>query len=415
MTLNWNLASVPALVATAVASLMVSAPASAQCGYSSGSPQCFSFAPPPSEIGNVSENLVLRSNELKISGDIRFRARMAGTKSGVPYAEGDQIASRARVNLDYMLNEKARAFVQLNFSETWAGSDAYSDATPGNNYNGIAQAYMLVDDLLGWGETMRIGRSNFTLASGLVYGSCDYLQYPAAGTGFWFSKEFEHQAFEVFAFDNNGTLTSGATGARFVGATGRFSFENDILNSIEPWLLYGTGEGDVDNMDSWLGVTLHGAVGGKEQESSLFNWNLEYAQRDVDATNDTRDAYRLILSKDTKEMTNGVLSKVALTRTDADGAMHINPGDFNTAGLLHQYGGAWRSDLATNQLALTFEPNEKLDVYLTYLNFDAAGNDNNELDLMAGYPLAEGVHGWMGYGRDEDDREVLFAQMTMFF
>jgi hypothetical protein len=162
-------------------------------------------------------------------------------------------------------------------------------------------------------------------------------------------------------------------------------------------------------------VTLQGSIGAEEEKASLFDWNLEFAQRDVDATDKTRDAYRLVFSKDTSEMFNGTLSKVSLTRTDSDGAMHVNPGDFNTAGLLHQYGGAWRSELISHQLAVTIEPNEKLDVHLTYLNFDAAGNKNNELDLMAGYPLADGVHGWVGYGRDEDDREVLFAQLTMFF
>ncbi|MEZ6015421.1 MAG: hypothetical protein R3F49_09930 [Planctomycetota bacterium] len=399
--------------------LALASPSMAQCGYESGSPQCFSFAPPPSEVGNISENLILRSNELTITGDIRFRARSGDSPNDAPYnGRADQIASRARVNMNYVLNEKARAFVQFNFSETFAGSESYSDAYSGQTFNGISQAYLLSEDLLGLGEELRIGRSYFTLASGLVYGSCDFLQYPAAGTGAWFSKHFgedDQHALEVFAFDNNGTQTSAATGSRFVGATGRIGLGNDVLEAIEPWVLLGTGDGDVVNEDQWFGLTVHGAVGKQEDHPSLFDWNVEFAQREVDATDDSRTAYRAVVSKDLAEVTDGVVKKVTLTRTDAEGAMHINPGDFNTAGLLHQYGGAWRSELITNQLGVKLKPTEKLDIDLAYINFDAAGNKNNELDVMLGTPIGNGVHGWVGYGRDEDDREVLYAQLTMFF
>jgi hypothetical protein len=215
-----NLAGLPALAALGIA---VGAPAAAQCGYTSGSPSCFSFAPPPSEIGNVSDDLGLRSDKLTISGDIRFRWRGDSFDRDVmpAYTDGDQIASRARVNLDYIVREGVRAFVQFNFSETFAGSEPYSDAVVGETFNGIAQAYLLTEDLLGLGEELRIGRSYFTLASGLVYGSCDYLQYPASATGLWVSKHFgeaDQHAVELFGFDNNGTQTTAATGARFVGA-----------------------------------------------------------------------------------------------------------------------------------------------------------------------------------------------------
>jgi len=404
------------LLATSLVGL--TAPALAQCGYETGSPQCYSFAPPPSEIGNVTESLILRSNDLTITGDIRFRARMGDAPDDTVYplnGKNDQIASRARVNMDYVLNEQARAFVQFNFSETFSGSEPYSDAVVGETFNGIAQAYMLTDDLFGLGETMRIGRSEFTLASGLVYGSCDFLQYPAAGTGLWFSRQFGEHAIEVFAFDNNGTQTAAATGARFAGATGRIDLANDVVEAIEPWLLIGTGEGDVDNDDEWFGLTLHGSIMKEEEGGSLFDWNVEVAQREVEATDDSRTAYRAIISKDLKGFTDGKVDGVSFTRSDAEGAMHINPADFNTAGILHQYGGAWRSELITNQFGASFSPTEKLDVELAYLNFDANGNSNNEVDVMAGYPIGKGVHGWVGYGRDEDEREVAYVQLTMYF
>lgn len=404
------------VAASAFAALAVATPAFAQCGYENGSPQCFSFAPPPSEVGNISENLILRSNELKISGDIRVRSRFADSPMDAPYnGSGDQIASRARVNLDYKVNEYAQAFVQLNFSETYAGSDPYSDAVPGETSNGVAQAYLLTENAFGAGETLRVGRSYFTLASGLVYGSCDYLQYPASATGLWVSKQFGKHAIELFGFDNNGTKTAAATGARFIGGTGRIDLGNEVVRALEPWALFGTGEGDVPNADEWYGLTVSGSIGGGGDQPSFFDWNAEVAQREVDATNESRTAYRAIISKDLTKQTDGWVESVHITRTDAEGAMHINPGDFNTAGLLHQYGGAWRSDLVTNQLGVGLKPHERVDLNLNYLNFDAAGDSNNELDAMLGTKLNSGLHAWLGYGIDEDERQVFFAQLTLYF
>jgi len=402
--------------AVALAACALTNAATAQCGYQTFSPQCFSFAPPPTEAGNISDSLVLRSNKLTITGDIRVRSRTAPRVASAPYADGDQIASRARVNLDYEVDEHTNAFVQFNFSETWAGSDGYSDAQPGENFNGVAQAYVLADDVLGAGETLRIGRSYFTVGNSLIYGSCDFLQYPASGTGVWLSKHFGEHALELFGFDNNGTLLAAANGGRFLGATGRIDLGNETCRALEPWALFGTGEGDVNVKDNWYGLTATGAVGGDENgNAAWFDWIAEWAQRDVDVTDETRDAHRVIVSKDVSDMTGGVIERVRLTRTSSEGAMHINPGDFNTAGLLHQYGGAWRSEIETNQLGVRIKPTDNTDLDLAYINFHRPGDGNNELDAMFGAQIRNGLHAWIGYGRDEDDREVLFGQLTLFF
>lgn len=34
---------------------------------------------------------------------------------------------------------------------------------------------------------------------------------------------------------------------------------------------------------------------------------------------------------------------------------------------------------------------------------------------MIGKPIAQGVYGWVGYGRDDDDRQVGYLQLTVFF
>lgn len=414
--------------AIALASLAISASAAAQCGYQSGTPQCFSFAPPPPEIGNISEDLQLRSDKLTLSGDIRFRTRNAQAPSSAPYNEADQVASRARVNLDYQFTEQTSAFVQFNFSEVWPGSEGYSDAVPGNDYNGIAQAYMLAEDLFGAGEVVRIGRSYYTVASGLIYGSCDFLQFPASGTGVWLSREFGAHKLELFGIDNNGTITTNglgndiADGQRFVGAHARIDLGNELVAALEPYVLFGTGDGDRFNPalgnpdftnDSWFGLAAMGKL-------DRFSWNGEIAQRNDDVptgADNTFVGYRVNVLADTGDLTGNVLNRVRLTRTDAEGRLHINPGDFNSAGLLHQYGGAWRSDLSTDQLGLTFKPTETLTIDLAYLYMDTPipSGGEHEVDLMIAKKLRDGAFGWVGYGRDEDDREVLFVQLTVFF
>lgn len=409
----------------ALAAILFAAPASAQCGYQSGTPQCFSFAPPPPEAGNIGEDLTLVSDKLRITGDIRFRSRNAWAPTGTPYAVGDQISSRARLNLDFAVNENVRAFTQFNFSEVWPGSDPYSDADPNNTaseFNGIAQAYLETKDLLGLGEGVRIGRSYYALASGLIYGSCDFLQYPAAGTGVWLSKEFGEHKVEVFGFDNNGTFTkngpnSAADGQRFVGASARFDLGNEYASALEPYILFGTGDGDAVpagnpnfTEDMWVGLASMGKI-------DRFTWNAEVAQREADVTDDSFLAYRVNAFADIADIAGGVVERVRVTRTDAEGRMHINPGDFNSAGLLHQYGGAWRSDLSTNQVALTFKPQDTLSIDVAYVNLDSQvpTGGEHEVDIMLSKKLLDGAFGWIGYGIDDDERQVLYAQLTVFF
>lgn len=432
--------TVQRLTKIALAASILSTAAAAQCGFQSGTPQCFSFAPPPPLAGNIGDDLTLVSDRLSISGDLRFRTRNAWAPSSGNYTPssanpaagvGDQISSRLRINLDFKVNEKVSTFAQFNFSEVWPGGDPYSDADPNgvtNNFDGIAQAYLSTKDLLGLDETFRMGRSYFALASGLVYGSCDFLQFPAAGTGVWLSREFGPHKIEVFGFDNNGTVTTNgagnliADGQRFVGATSRIDLGNEYVAAVEPYVLFGTGDGDKFDPtagnpdftnDSWYGIAAMGKI-------DCFTWNSEVAQRHDDVPNGPDDKYvghRTNVLADTADLTGDVLHRVRYTRTDAEGRMHINPGDFNSAGLLHQYGGAWRSDLTTDQVGLTFKPSDTVTVDLAYLHLDSLlpTGGEHEVDVMVAAKLLDGAHAWVGYGRDEDDREVLFAQLTVFF
>ena len=147
------------IAATPAAVLAIPTSASAQQCYSPQN-QCFSFAPPGEQVDRVETGLDLRSNKLKVTGDIRLRMRFADSPADAPYAGADQQATRTRLQLDYEVNEFAEVFVEFNYSEVWAGAAGYSDAQPyqngangilsRENFNGIAQAYMQLEDVFGF-------------------------------------------------------------------------------------------------------------------------------------------------------------------------------------------------------------------------------------------------------------------------
>ena len=396
--------TIPVPLAAAVL-LLSGAHARAQVCYENDA-GCYSFAPPAPEVGALGEGLSLGSKSLTISGDIRLRARMAEAPSDAPYNEADQQATRARIRLDFQATDSARVFAEFLFAETWAGSEKYSDADPANPFDGFSQFYVHVEDMLGWGDTWRFGRSLYTLGNGLILGSCDFLQYPSTFTGVWASKEFSGHHVEAFGFDDRGQLNL-QPARRFVGGTARFAVgEEQLLESVEPYLMVGTRDGDAPNDDAWYGLTLRGTA------PAAIGWKAELAHRDVDGGSDN-GAYRVVLDKDFE----GPVQRVALTRTGSEGAMHVNPADFNTAGLIHQYGGAWRSELETTQLKVQVDPGHELDLDVALLHFDgdAATQGEFEGDVTLGRQLASGLYVRGGYGLDDEHRQVGYVQFTVNF
>ncbi|MBM3961113.1 MAG: hypothetical protein FJ306_04325 [Planctomycetes bacterium] len=154
--------------------------------------QCWSFAPRGSEVERLDTGVSLRSKQLSITGDLRLRIRGGTAPNDAPYpggGEADQQATRGRIQMNFQATEKVRAKVEFLFAETWAGSESYSDAlggtanAPNEQYNKISMAYVASKDLLGLGEEIRVGRSDYFLSNGLILGSCDFLQFPSTFTG----------------------------------------------------------------------------------------------------------------------------------------------------------------------------------------------------------------------------------------
>lgn len=397
--------------------------AAAQNCYENESEQCFSFAPKPGEASRLDTGVNLRSKNLTVTGDIRFRLRGDDSEAGHPYADGDQMTSRARVQLAYQLAKCAKAFVEFNYAETWNGSESYSDAlargstanpdADGVNYNGISQAYLEVDDMFGAKEKWRIGRSTYILSNGLILGSCDYLQNPDTFTGAWLSRAFGKFVAELFVLDDDGPLQAPRPGTRFWGGTGKFQICDDgPLASVGAFYMAGTGDGDNTNGtysdDSWYGLEARGKL------PLALQWNAEAAQRQVARAADV-EAYSVRLKREFE----GWFRSVSLTCTDSSGAMHVNPADFNSAGLLHQYAGAWRSDLDTIQLGFGLRPGCGFDVDLNLLSLDRDGTAAQlgefEVDVIVGKQLKSGIYASAAYGVDDESRQVGFFTVTLFF
>lgn len=421
--------------------------------------QCWSFAPRGSEIERLDTGVSLRSKQLSITGDLRLRLRGGTAPNSAPYpggGEADQQTTRARVQMNYQATEKVRAKVELLFAETWAGSESYSDALgnpalqPNEQYNKLSMAYVASNDLLGLGEDLRVGRSDYFLSNGLILGSCDFLQFPSTFTGVWFGRKFGPVNTEVFLFDDYGPLQNGniATttanpnansrdGTRFAGGTVKWSVcEDGLLTQVGGYFLAGTQDGDTRvsaayrdySNDHWVGFDAKGSL------PLDVKWSGEAAKRNdrsdpsvggANAGGYDPTAYRLKVGRKMSDL----FHEVAVTRTDSEGALQINPGDFNSAGLLHQYAGAWRSDLDTWQLSAMMKPGWDLDVTATVLTLDhdgavstASGGVNinrqlghTEFDLLVAKTLDKGVHASIGYGIDNQDRQVGFFQLTVYF
>ncbi|MEZ5988380.1 MAG: hypothetical protein R3F30_04525 [Planctomycetota bacterium] len=415
--------TLPAL--SALAAILLPCHAMAQACYD-GEHACFTFAPERQEAGKIETGLIgLESKKLTFSGDIRLRLRDATSPGGVPYADGDQQATRGRARLIYDATENARVFLEFNFSETWAGSDSYSDALAGEDFNGISQLYMNVSDMFGGGFTWRVGRSEYILANGLILGSCDYLQRPSTFTGAWVSRSFEGHAIELFMLDDYGpgqfqAANPGAGGVRYFGGTAKVDIKGlaqvdedkrFVFEALRPYYMAGSGEGDRPSNDDWFGIDASGQLPWE------IDWDGGWARRFVDVGDDN-DAMRLHLEKHLGVF-DGVLDEASYTLTDCTGAMHVNPADFNTAGLLHQYGGAWRSNLNTNQFGVKVTPGLDIDIDVTALTLNRRGaspqQGDFELDVIVGRMFASGVHASVAYGFDNDERQVFFMQLTLFF
>lgn len=410
--------------------VVAAAPAAAQQCYSPQN-QCFSFAPPGEEVERLDMPLVLRSEALEVTGDIRMRARFADSPDDAPYNDADQQTTRARIQLNYVVNDNVSAFVEFNFSEVWAGSDGYSDAQPDptldgiasrENFNGIAQAYMQLDDAFDLGTSLRVGRSNYFLANGMILGSCDFLQYPGAFTGAWLAKGFEvgeeqRVDLEVFGFDNYGPLQAQLPGGgeRYVGGTARWTVsEGGPVRTLNAYYMAGTSDGDVTRNadDAWSGIESDGKF------TDNIEWFVQFAHRMVGNGGEDVSAGRARLEYNVTDE-DATLRQVAYTFTDSEGSLQINPADFNTAGLLHQYGGMWRSDLQTNQLSGAFELGDGYGVTLTALTLDRRGDavqlGDFEVDALLGKQFDSGVHLGLGYGIDNDERQVGYLQLTTYF
>lgn len=400
--------------------------------------QCWSFAPRGSEVERMETGVTLRSKQLTITGDIRFRLRGANAPSDAPYQEADQQATRARVQMNYQATDKVRAKVELLFAETWAGSETYSDAVGGINgapneqYNKISQAYAQGTDLFGLGEEIRVGRSDFFLSNGYILGSCDFLQFPSSFTGAWVGRSLGPVDLEGFLFDDYGPLQNGTLrdGTRFGGGWAKWNVSEDgPLTLFSAYYLHANRDGDPPvglspayqdlRNDHWWGVDARGKL------PLAITWLGEFAQRvDRDENGGANDIDPIAYRVRAAHCVNDWFREVSLTRTDSEGALQINPGDFNSAGLLHQYAGAWRSDLDTWQLGAVLAPGGGVDVTLNFLTLDHDGADSTGINRQLGHfesnaivakTLDKGVHVSAGYGIDNDKRQVVYAQFTVYF
>ena len=338
-------------------------------------------------------------SKLHVTGDARIRNRFAA--EGVAGDSG-AISPRFRINLGYEINETTTAYIQWTGAETWSGAgEGYGDANfqPGGDENAITQAYFSTEDLLGMGATWTMGRRYYGIGSGMVIGSDEFLQSPNTFSGAWVNADIGGQNVEIFGINVDSTF------ARYIGLSTDFCLGD--AGSISPWYLEGTGEGAAVNSDSWLGAEASGSV-------SSIDWMLDWASKDSD-TGDV-DALRASVSMDMADYTSGMIENISYGMTDSDGTVSIEAADFNSAGIAGAYGGAFASQLETQQIGIDFGFCECIDLSMNFIDFESdAGLDDSEMDIMMGMDLSDNVRAFIGYGETDSDIKVGYLAMKTSF
>ncbi|MDE0892451.1 MAG: hypothetical protein OSB14_09725, partial [Planctomycetota bacterium] len=80
------------------------------------------------------------------------------------------------------------------------------------------------------------------------------------------------------------------------------------------------------------------------------------------------------------------------------------------------YGGAFASQLETQQIGIDFGFCECIDFSMNFIDFESdAGLDDSEMDIMLGMDLSDNVRAFIGYGETDSDIKVGYLAMKTSF
>lgn len=365
-----------------------------------------------------------------IDGDFRARNRWFDDGSDT---NNRDIDTRARLNFFFNVNENARAFVGFSGRESFGGSVAGRWDIGGSGMSssgeGLDRAWVAVDNLVGDGGTVTIGRRYWTLGSGRAMGSEMWDNWVTTFSGIWYDHPaagFNVQAAMLNGVEN-GTSTTDDMLYFLAGTWVCDMIEACGPISVTPWILRDeTASASAGENETWYGGILTGGMMG-------VGYEAEYLRYDFGAMNGSAWYIGAGIELEQLESVPGIENggiDIAISQTDKEFAV---PG-VNSVGSAYglQYhdsigiadvlgtAGIWTTDTDTWRVGVNISPAEGWTGGVALMNIDMAGTEYDEIDVTLGTELNGGVDAWFGYALIDpsgptDNMAVFWAVLDLAF
>ena len=267
-----------------------------------------------------------------------------------------------------------------------------------------------VDSLLGLGGVAGIGRDNYTLGSGRLWGADPWRDYELTNSGIWYDNQIlDNVGLHISMI--NGT-ENGWTG---VGAVQDVSDDYIFTYAVPLTFNFGESGGDIEFLPyfiranvpgtthrDWMGLQVIGELLG-------FSYDVEFA--DSNFGDFGGSAFAIDLSYTLNALTSIPFiesGEINFLISDADAEFGVlNPTFHDTAGFsdLLGEGGLWTPGASVWGLGIGIQPAEGWDGRLDFYSVDAtdvsfgsrlSGDEWTEIDLSVGVDLNGGVESWFG-------------------
>lgn len=368
---------------------------------------------------------------VNIGGD--FRARNRWYDDGTDTNNRD-LDTRARLNFLFNVNESAKAFVGFSGREAFGGSvsgrhdlgdfSGFPEATG----EGLDRAWVEVNNLVGDGGTVKIGRSYWQPGSGRIIGSEMWDNWVTTFSGIWYNHPaggFNLQGAMINGVEN-GPSTSDDMLYYLAGTWNCDMIEACGPIAVMPWFLRDeTASAAFGANETWWGGILTGGVAG-------IGYEAEYTRYEFDGTNGSAWYVGLGIELEQLESVPGIENggvSVAVSDTDDDfflpgivsGGTPYGVQYHDSIGFADVLGpaGIWTTDTDTWRVGVNISPAEGWNGGVALMNIESGSAEYDEIDISLGTELNGGVDAWFGYAMIDpnagEDMAVFWAVLDLAF
>jgi hypothetical protein len=370
-------------------------------------------------LADLNSGLVAPSGNAGATWGGDFRLRNNWSDTGTDVNNNRDFDTRMRLTASFNITEDSSAFAGFNGSEQW-GDYASSAKTE------IDRAYFTVNNLMGDGGSMKIGRDYYTFGAGRILGSSDWANNPDTHSGVWYNHDMGgmNMHFAMLNQDdgengNNLDPNDDAGDDMTYVLSMDYALDTGALGTINmtPYVIRREGDAGPGG-DDWKGAALAGSIMG-------FSYDAEYSKYD-DGDDDGGTAWAVSTSIDLD-----VLSSIpGITNGGVDISVSNADEEYEThSGLSHGVGGfgdrtqgaAWDNANDITTFGLNFSPAEGWGGRIAFNDVESNTGDYRETDISVSHDFNGNVAGWFGYAMGnpsdpaDDDDVTFWTTMSVSF